>query len=358
MEQNRKLEVIVGMFMLIMFFMLGWVILTLGKKKGYVGQNYTVYAYFRNIKGLSKNKSVYLYGKYIGSVSNIEFPKTTKDERIKVTFSIRKPYLRFIKKDAVAKITTKSLLGSKAVNISPGRDHKSIKDGDFIMGYVSADPIKAVETAGEVLIKTKSILDTIGDMVNNYKNSDLLTYLIRVGRFVERTLDAIENQKGMLGTIVFNESNKKKLIQTMDNLNKTSKNLKDLSSSILRITKEIENNKNSVTHQLIYGKDGKKIMASLALVSSDSVKITNEIVNGHGLIRNIIFEKSEIKDLLTDSARKLNEVMTNIHEGRGSLGAIIKDPTIYEDLKGVFGKVKSNQILKSLIRFSIQREEK
>ncbi len=358
MEQNRKLEVMVGMFMLIMFFMLGWVILTLGKKKGYVGQNYTIYAYFRNIKGLSKDKSVYLYGKYIGSVSNIEFPKTPKDERIKVTFSIRKPYLKFIKKDAVAKITTKSLLGSKAVNISPGREHESVKDGDFIMGYVSADPIKAVETAGEVLIKTRNILNTIGDMVDNYKNSDLLTYLIKVGRFVEKTLDAVENQKGMLGTIVFDENNKKKLIQTINNLNKTSENLKELSESVLRITRKIETNENSVTHQLIYGSNGKKIMASLALVSSDSAKITNEIVNGHGLLHNIIFEKSEIKELLTDSALKLNKVMTNIEEGRGSVGAIIKDPTIYEDLKGVFGKVKSNQVLKSLIRFSIQREEK
>jgi len=358
MEQNRKLEVMVGMFMLIMFFMLGWVILTLGKKKGYVGHNYTVYAYFRNIKGLSKDKSVYLYGSYIGSVSNIQFPPTPKEERIKVTFSIRKPYLKFIKKDAVAKITTKSLLGSKAVNISPGRDHESIKDGDFIMGYVSADPIKAVETAGEVLIKTKQILDTIGDMVNNYKNSDLLTYLLKVGEFVEKTMDAIENQKGILGAVVFDENNKKQLIETVKNLNDTSRNLKKLSASILRISNEIENNKKSVTHQLIYGKNGENIMASLALVSSDSSRITNEIINGNGLIHNLIFEKSEIRELLNDSALKLNKVMTNIHEGKGSLGALIMDPTIYEDLKGVFGKVKANQVLKSLIRFSIQREEK
>jgi phospholipid/cholesterol/gamma-HCH transport system substrate-binding protein len=358
MEQNRKLEVMVGIFMLIMFFMLAWVVLSLGKQKGYVGENFEIHAYFRNIKGLSKDKSVYLYGKYIGSVSNIQFPESPKDERIKVTFSIRKPYLQFIKKDAVAKITTQSILGSKSVDISPGKENIVIKDGDFIMGYVSADPIKAVETAGEVLIKTKTILDTIGDMVKNYKNSDLLSYLLYVSQFIKKTTDAIDNQEGILGTVIFDENNKKQLIETVKNLNATSKNLKDLSSSLLRITKEIENNENSLTHQLIYGSDGKKIMASLALVSSDSAKISNEIINGKNLLHNFIFEKSEIKDSLTDSAIKLNKVITSIYEGKGSLGAIIMDPTIYEDLKGVFGKIKSNQVLKSLIRFSIQREEK
>jgi len=358
MEQNRKLEVIVGIFMSVMFFMLGWVVLTLGKKKGYVGQNSIIYAYFRDIKGLSKSKSVYLYGKYIGSVSNIEFPKTVDDERIKVTFSIRKPYLKFIKTDAVAKISTKSLLGSKAVNISPGRAHKSVKDGSFIMGYVSSDPIKAVETAGEVLIKTKSILDSIGDMVENYKESDLLSYLLRVGLFIEKTVKAIDSKQGMLGAVIFDEKNKQQLDQTIRNLNATSRNMRDLSKSLLNISNEIENNKNSLTHQLIFGNDGKRIMASLALVSSDTAKISNEIVNGNNLLHNIIFEKSEIKELVSDSALKLNKVMTNISEGRGSVGAIIMDPTIYEDLKGIFGKIKSNQILKSLIRFSIQREEK
>ena len=358
MEQNRKLEVIVGIFMSVMFFMLGYVVLTLGKKKGYVGQNSTLYAYFRNIKGLSKDKSVYLYGKYIGSVSNIEFPETVNDERIKVTFSIRSPYLKFIKTDAVAKISTKSIMGSKAVNISPGRAHTSAKDGDFIMGYVSADPIKAIETAGEVLVKTKSILSSIGDMVDNYKESDLLSYLIGVGLFIEKTTKAIDQQEGILGAVIFDKENKRQLIETMKNLNATSRNLKNLSGSLLRITKEIETNESSITHQLIYGKDGKKIMASLALVSSDTAKISNEIINGNNLLHNLIFEKSEIKELVTDSALKLNKVMTDISEGRGSLGAIIMDPTIYEDLKGIFGKIKSNQVLKSLIRFSIQREEK
>jgi phospholipid/cholesterol/gamma-HCH transport system substrate-binding protein len=346
------------MFILGMLFLLGGTLLTLGKKKGYVGRNFTLYVYFDNIKGLKKNKSVYLYGSYIGSVRNIEFPKNTDDERVKVTLSIRKPYLKFIKKDAVARITTKSLFGSKAVNISPGREKESVKDGDFIAGYVSADPIKAVETAGEVLIKTKNILDTIGDMVDNYKNSDLLSYLLYVSQFVEKTINALEKKDGVLGAIIFDKETKKYLKETLINLRDTTKNLKDISASLVRITKEVENNEQSLTHRLIYGKDGRKIMASLSIVASDSAKITNEIVNGDNLIHNFIFEKSEIKKLLTDSVVKLNDVMTDIHEGRGSVGAIIKDPTIYEDLKGTFGKIKSNQVLKSLIRFSIQREEK
>lgn len=40
-------------------------------------------------------------------------------------------------------------------------------------------------------------------------------------------------------------------------------------------------------------------------------------------------------------------------QGEGSLGGIVNDPTVYEDLKTVLGNVKRNRILRALVRYAI-----
>ena len=358
MEKNLKVEIIVGIFVLVMFFMLGWVILTLGRSKGYVGKNFTLYAYFENIKGLSTGNNLYLYGKYVGEVEKIEFPETLEDERIKITMSIRLPYQRFIKKDATAKITSKGILGGRQISISPGRENIGVKDGDEIHGYISSDPIKAVETAGEVLIKTDKILESLNVMVNRYSDSGILDYILYIAKSAEKTTNAIEKQEGLLGTLIYDRKFKKDIIGAVHNLNRVTKNLEETTKEINIIVKDIKKQKESIAYQLLYAKTGKKIVNNIDNISLKLSKVTDEIVLGKGLLHDVVYEKSTAKNDLDESIKNIKETTVAIKEGKGSLGAIIMDPTIYEDLKGIFGKIKRNQILKSLIRFSIQREAK
>ena len=57
------------------------------------------------------------------------------------------------------------------------------------------------------------------------------------------------------------------------------------------------------------------------------------------------------------AAREIREITTKIKSGEGSLGGIIYDPSVYEDLKEVLGNVKRNRVLRELVRFSISNGE-
>ena len=47
-----------------------------------------------------------------------------------------------------------------------------------------------------------------------------------------------------------------------------------------------------------------------------------------------------------------------IERGEGTLGGLINDPSIYEDLKKLTGEVERNRVLKTYIRYVVrQREE-
>lgn len=69
------------------------------------------------------------------------------------------------------------------------------------------------------------------------------------------------------------------------------------------------------------------------------------------MVYQLVYGDSRV--LLTDlgqAAADIKSMTTKINKGEGSLGAIINDPTIYEDLKEILGNVKRNCILRELVR--------
>ncbi|HSO39973.1 MAG TPA: hypothetical protein VLT33_45915, partial [Labilithrix sp.] len=53
----------------------------------------------------------------------------------------------------------------------------------------------------------------------------------------------------------------------------------------------------------------------------------------------------------------LREIVANVKAGRGTLGALLVDPSVYEDIKVLVGNVERNQVLRALVRYSIKQNE-
>jgi len=45
----------------------------------------------------------------------------------------------------------------------------------------------------------------------------------------------------------------------------------------------------------------------------------------------------------------LREIVANMKAGRGTLGALLVDPSVYEDIKVLVGNVERNQVLRALV---------
>jgi len=59
-------------------------------------------------------------------------------------------------------------------------------------------------------------------------------------------------------------------------------------------------------------------------------------------------------DAMSDDMRA---IVSNIRGGKGTLGALLVDPSIYEDLKTLIGNVDRNQVLRALVRYSIKQDD-
>ncbi|MBL4817925.1 MAG: MCE family protein [Deltaproteobacteria bacterium] len=85
--------------------------------------------------------------------------------------------------------------------------------------------------------------------------------------------------------------------------------------------------------------------------------IAKEIESGSGLTHQLIYNKKSGQDFESALAN-LNIIITNTKEGQGTIGRLLIDPSIYDDLKGILGEVKRNRILKTLVRYSLSQREK
>jgi phospholipid/cholesterol/gamma-HCH transport system substrate-binding protein len=46
-----------------------------------------------------------------------------------------------------------------------------------------------------------------------------------------------------------------------------------------------------------------------------------------------------------------------VREGKGTIGALLVDPTVYEDIKAAIGNVSRNEVLRAFVRYSIKADE-
>jgi phospholipid/cholesterol/gamma-HCH transport system substrate-binding protein len=78
----------------------------------------------------------------------------------------------------------------------------------------------------------------------------------------------------------------------------------------------------------------------------------------NGLLHAILYdeEKRKILDNLAQATDDLKNVTEKIAEGEGSLGAIINDPDLYDNLNQLLGGANRSFILRTLIRRSIKKD--
>jgi hypothetical protein len=73
--------------------------------------------------------------------------------------------------------------------------------------------------------------------------------------------------------------------------------------------------------------------------------------------RNFSAASATINDsskTLKASMDHLNSIFTKVDKGHGTLGALINDPSLYDDLKALLGGANRNRVLKYFVRKSVE----
>ena len=147
--QSLKIEVLVGVFLLLSLLCLGFLAVKVsGFSLGKSNDRYLLYSHFEQVGGLAVRSKVAVSGVEIGQVLAIEYDQETMNAR--VTLEIDSS-ISNMPSDSTASILTEGLLGSKYISISLGAEDQTLSEGDEIFDTQSAVILE--ELIGKFLIE-------------------------------------------------------------------------------------------------------------------------------------------------------------------------------------------------------------
>jgi phospholipid/cholesterol/gamma-HCH transport system substrate-binding protein len=134
-----KLEITVGVFMLIGMLCLGYISIKLGKMEIMGGDYYTVSAEFDSVSGLKPGARIEVAGVEIGKVDRISLNPKSGDRAVtimKIKTGIK------ITDDVIASVRTSGIIGDKFIMLKPGGSDRFLTNNSTIRETESAIDIE------------------------------------------------------------------------------------------------------------------------------------------------------------------------------------------------------------------------
>ncbi|RWX49288.1 phospholipid/cholesterol/gamma-HCH transport system substrate-binding protein [Candidatus Electrothrix marina] len=137
---NSRLEITVGLFLVLGFAAFGWLALQLGEVSWLgEGTTYTLYAEFENVSGVKTGAEVQIAGVTVGSVTEL---RLSKDDFAVAALKLDKDIR--LAKDSMASVKSQGIIGDKIIQITPGGDEEMYQAGDVIVDTESSVDLESL----------------------------------------------------------------------------------------------------------------------------------------------------------------------------------------------------------------------
>lgn len=250
----------------------------------------TYYVIYEKVGGLEESAPVIVNGVKIGSVEDIRFMPDYRN--IQVTLMLDRSYK--VPRNSVAKIYSSDILGTKAIDLVLSSKLEYHISGDTLRSEIEPD-LKEEINMQLVPLKLKA----------------------------EELMGSIDSILVIVQT-VFNENFQMNFKNSFDNISKAVVSLERSMYTIDTILTD-ENSKFSL------------IMANLESITSNFKNNNKEISQIFSNLSSITdsLAKADVQTTITNlnaSLAKTNEILDKINSGEGSVGALLQDPALYENL--------------------------
>lgn len=173
-------------------------------------------------------------------------------------------------------------------------------------------------------------------------------------------LESVDKQEGYIGKLLSDPAESAKISRMLSNLERTTANLDRLIGG-LNVAVNRVNHGPGLVHDLVYGSGPTETVAKFGDAAGEVSLALKGIREGNGMIHTLMYggsgpQQDAVSNLNAMSA-DLRKVVADLRAGRGTLGALLVDPSVYEDLKMLLGNVQRNQVLRALVRYSIRQDE-
>jgi phospholipid/cholesterol/gamma-HCH transport system substrate-binding protein len=330
---QRSIEVKVGFLILVALGLLAGFVVVMGGLS--LQPTFTVYVSFQNPGGLQSGAPIRIAGVKVGRVSDLEFrggqldPKTHEPEpMIRAVAKIERRYKSAIHDNSRWFVTSQGVLGEMFLAIEPGSSDRPLLNDEATVQGISPPRLDLLLSESYELLH-KAYL---GITNNERKISETFDGLHRT---LHASGEFFEHNQGKLDHIVDN------LDTLSGNASQTLKAARDRyldNPQISRIFNNIERSTSTIDQNLEpLLTDGRATLADAkkltrALASDEQVRSYQRITS------NLSDASGQVKAIASDAQSLLDRVKS----GKGTVGALVMDEALYDDLQEMLRDLKHN----------------
>jgi phospholipid/cholesterol/gamma-HCH transport system substrate-binding protein len=356
-SKNRSLKV--GGFVFVALILATFAVFLIGDNRRAWDRKVTYKARFNDVVGLKSGSAVRMGGIDVGSVTDVAHGDSAEDAKIYVTIAVARNEARRVRPDTVARVVNKGLLGDKMIDLAGGDPAKSpAPDGSFIASEQDpSDMGKAIEKMTDVAKKADLTMDAIKRTSEQLADPQMAEDIKGSVRSLRAILDGVANNKdGAAHKMIFDPEEGRRIDHILANLDASSANLAAISSDAREVTARAKTGP-GLMHTLVYDD---QLGASTTGTMVELNKSLVALRTGNGLGHAIVYGDDSTQHVMGNVSAMsddLREIVSNVKAGRGTIGGLLVDPSVYEDVKALVGNLERNQVLRALVRYSIKQNE-
>jgi phospholipid/cholesterol/gamma-HCH transport system substrate-binding protein len=356
---GRSRLVIVGIFFLAGLFFTGLVIFLIGDERRLFESSTSYETSFIDVQGLKGGSPVRMGGLDIGHVETVGYSKKDRgDTTIYVKFSVVQAETGRIKIDSKARISTKGLLGDKIIEITVGESDEVQKPGAYIAGEPPEDFMGKITSIGT---KAEAVMDNVERATKPLGDEKLHRDLQGSIASMNKILKDVAEGDGYPHRLLTDPAEAERISRLFASLERTSNELTTTLQATRNVIGRVERGP-GFAHDLIYGDGPAPEIAQFGRAADELAITLKGVREGNGLAKDVLFggkgDSAQALANITALTNDLRVIVADMRAGKGTIGGLLVDPSVYEDVKIVLGNVQRNDVLRALVRYSINQDEK
>ncbi len=328
--KGLSLEVRVGLLILVALVLLGGFVFVINGNP--LAEGWPVNVEFNNPGNLQPGAAVNVGSIRVGRVGSIEYLGGQLDERtgrrpmIRVKASIDDQYQGKIYENAVFYVTSTGIVGETVLAIDPGNPERApLEPGADVVGV---DPPRL----DLVFALAYEMLQNIGSLMRDHKED--IEALISSAASMLRQLDGMFTRHG---------DRIDHIVENIESITNEANGLVGEANEIIH-RPEVDRIVRNVDHTLASVR--RDIDPILADARSATAKV-DDLLDMVGPqqqeeIRSTIHEVSEMTEQISSTVDDAQQIVSHIREGRGTVGAVLMDEELYDDITEMVRDLKHN----------------
>lgn len=253
-------------------------------------QSQIIHSTFDRTDGLSPGNYIYINGVRVGSVKKMEL---TKEDSVALTFSFELGLN--IPKNSVAYLQSSGLLDEKAIVVERGDSPEMLEYGDTMRGEYRPGMMESLKDEGQEL------------------SEDVSESFEKLNSFLAQLNDVLdEDAKGKIDSVV-------------QNLNNTSQNIATI----------LDNKRTEIESSI---RHAERFLSNIDTISTDNKAKIDSVLTG---LDKSLNELETLSKDLNKTNSELHDILAKINAGEGSLGKMVNDPALYNNLESMTREMDS-----------------